>query len=214
MTASEKDDFSFEDLLHQEVIQNVDNIDLAEQVGKVTKLEQDKIEVRAPSMDKEESRIRKEAAVRDTKEESIDYFSSTYVPMVAPTEVLSFRCDGAQPFLLKKLKNGEYREADFIDLHGKTIEDAYEYTRRFILHARKEGFRCVLIIHGKGEREHLKRKATLKSYVAHWLKQMPEVLAYHSAPEWKGGTGAVMVILKKGDKESNDNRELHALRTR
>ena len=43
---------------------------------------------------------------------------------------------------------------------------------------------------------------------------MPEVLAYHSAPEWKGGTGAVMVILKKGDKESDDNRELHALRTR
>ncbi|WP_317383475.1 Smr/MutS family protein [Anaerobiospirillum succiniciproducens] len=214
MANSENNDFSFEDLLKEEVIQNIDNIDLAEQLGKVTRIEQDKIEVRAPSMDKEESRIKKEAAVRDTKEESIDYFSSSHVPMVAPTEVLAYRSNGAQPFLLKKLKNGEYREADFIDLHGKTTEEAYEFTRRFIMHARKEGFRCVLIIHGKGEREHLKRKATLKSYVAHWLRQMPEVLAYHSAPEWKGGTGAVMVILKKGDKESDDNRELHALRTR
>ena len=43
---------------------------------------------------------------------------------------------------------------------------------------------------------------------------MPEVLAFHSAPEWKGGTGALMVILKKGDKASLDNRELHAVRTR
>ena len=52
----------------------------------------------------------------------------------------------------------------------------------------------------------------MKSYVAHWLKQMNDVIAYHSAPDFKGGTGAVMVILKKGDKASALNRELHARR--
>ena len=195
------DDFSFEQLLQEEVVKHVDNIDLVEQVGKITKLKQDKVATHTPSMDKEIAKIKQEAAVRDTK-------------MVAPNEVLSYRSAGAQPFLLKKLKNGEYREADFIDLHGKTVDEAYEYVRRYILFARQQGYRCVLIIHGKGERDYLKRKATLKSYVAHWLKQMPEVIAYHSAPDWKGGVGALMVILKKGDKASFDNRELHALRTR
>ncbi len=214
MSKAHKDDLSFEDLLGQEAVQAVDNIDLVEKVGRIKKLEQDKVETHTPSMDKELSKIKKEAAVRDTKEESIDYFSSTFVPMVAPNEVLAYRSAGAQPFLLKKLKHGEYREADFIDLHGKTVEVAYEYVRRFILYSREQGYRCVLIIHGKGEREHLKRKATIKSYLAHWLKQMPEVIAYHSAPEWKGGTGALMVILKKGDKESFNNRERHSLRTR
>lgn len=212
--SSANNDFSFEDLLMEEAVKTTDNIDLVGQLGKVRKMEQDKVELPAATMDKETSRIKKEAASRDTKEESIDYFSSTYVPVVAPNEVLSYRSPGAQPFLLKKLKNGEYREADFIDLHGKTVEEAYEYTRRYVLMARNEGFRCILIIHGKSERQHAKRQTTLKSYVAHWLRQMPEVLAYHSAPEWKGGTGAVMVILKKGDKASMDNRELHSVRTR
>lgn len=206
--------FSFEQLLQEEVVKNVDNIDLAPKVGKITKLEQDKVETHTPSMDKETAKIKQEAATKDTKEETVDHVSSSFVPMVSPNDILSYRSPGAQPFLLKKLKHGEYREADFIDLHGKTVEEAYEYVRRYVLFARGQGYRCILIIHGKGERDYLKRKATLKSYVAHWLKQMPEVLAYHSAPDWKGGAGAVMVILKKGDKASFDNRELHSLRTR
>lgn len=212
--SSNKDALSFEDLLYEEAVQSTDNLDLLPQTGKITKIEQDKIEVHTPSMDKETSRIRKEAAVKDTNEEELDYFSSTFVPMVAPNDVISYRSNGAQPHLFSKLKHGEYREADFIDLHGKTVEQAYEVTRRYIMYARQQGYRCILIIHGKCEREHLKGQATIKSYLAHWLKQMPEVLAYHSAPVHKGGTGAVMVILKKGDKESTNNREMHARRTR
>lgn len=209
-------DFSvdFEQLLQEEVIKNVDNIDLAPKIGKITKIKQDKVATSTPSMDRDLAKIKQEAAVRDTKEESVDHYSSTFVPMVAPNDILSYRSEGVQPFLLKKLKNGEYREADFIDLHGKTVEEAYEYVRRYVTFSRQQGYRCILIIHGKGERDYLKRKATLKSYVAHWLKQMPDVLAYHSAPDWKGGAGALMVILKKGDKASFDNRERHALRTR
>ncbi len=207
-------DFSFEDLLEQELIQEVDNIDLVPKINKITKLAQDKVERHSPSIDQEIAKIRQDAATRDTKEETVDHVSSSFVPQVQPNEVLSYRSPGAQPYMVTKLKRGEYREADFIDLHGKTVEQAYELTRRFIMHAHNEGFRCVLIIHGKGERDHLKKKATIKSYVAHWLKQMPEVIAYHSAPEWKGGTGALMIIVKKSSKESLHNRELHARRRR
>ena len=52
-------------------------------------------------------------------------------------------------------------------------------------------------------------KIAIAVYVAHWLKQLPDVLAFHSAPEWKGGCGAVYVILKKADKQSIINREIY-----
>ena len=179
-------------------------------VGKVDKLKQDTVVKTTALMDKELSHIKREAAERDNKQEYDDHVSSAFVPIVDPNEVLSWKTPGAQPYLLRKLKNGEYREADFIDLHGKTIDEAYEIVRAFIRHAKQEEFRCVLIIHGKGSRQ--VKKAQMKSYVAHWLKQMNDVIAYHSAPDFKGGTGAVMVILKKGDKASALNRELQAKR--
>ena len=93
---------------------------------------------------------------------------------------------------------------------GKTIEQAYEMVMKFIDHARRHEFRCILIIHGKGERAN--PKALMKSHVAHWLKQIPDILAYHSAPDFKGGTGALCIILKKGDKASIVNREIYGRR--
>jgi DNA-nicking Smr family endonuclease len=53
----------------------------------------------------------------------------------------------------------------------------------------------VLIIHGKGGYDG--GPSLLKSQVNHWLKQMPEVLAYHSAVRQHGGLGAVYVLLKR-----------------
>ena len=41
---------------------------------------------------------------------------------------------------------------------------------------------------------------------------IPEVMAYHSAPVWKGGAGALYVILKKSDKASIINREIYQKR--
>ena len=37
-------------------------------------------------------------------------------------------------------------------------------------------------------------------------------VAYASAPVWKGGTGALCIILKKGDKASIVNREIYQKR--
>lgn len=175
----------------------------------IQRLKQDKVEKKSKLLDKETAKVRQEAAVTDRREAELEA-SSAFVPMVDPNEVLSFRREGVQPFVLTKLKKGEYIEADYIDLHGKTVEDAYTLVMRFLEHARREEFRCVLIIHGKGAKG--PQKALLKSYTAHWLRQIPDVLAYHSAPEWKGGCGSVMVILKKGDKERAVNREEHARR--
>ena len=54
------------------------------------------------------------------------------------------------------------------------------------------------IIHGKGI------DSILKTCVNGWLRQIPEVLAFCSAPAAQGGNGAVLVLLKKREKANRD----------
>lgn len=203
-------DNSFLALLHEVENENKqDQKSFLAEVSDIKPLEQDTIEKKSELLDKLTSKIRKDAATR-LPEAQDEGPSSAFVPMVGPNDVLEYRKPGIQPFVIARLRAGEYHEADFIDLHGKTVERAYEMVMDFINFAKDHEFRCILIIHGKGERQ--KEKALIKSYVAHWLRQIPEVLAFHSAPQWKGGTGALMIILKKGDKARAINREIHAKR--
>ena len=189
--------------------QESDKKSFYQEISDIVPIEQDTIETKTAILDKATSKIRREAASRLPEKEA-EGASSAFVPMVGPNDILEYRKPGVQPFVIARLRSGEYHEADFIDLHGKTIEKAYQTVMNFISFAKEQEFRCVLIIHGKGERQ--KEKALIKSYVAHWLRQIPEVLAFHSAPQWKGGSGAVMIILKKGDKASAISREIHARR--
>jgi len=172
--------------------------------GKITPIVQDKIEKSSEVLPKDLAKVRQEAATRKS-EDVTDSASSGFVHMVEPNEVLEYRRPGIQPYVMQKLRHGEYTEADHIDLHGKTIEQAYQEVMNFIAFAKRHAFRNILIIHGKGERSN--PKALMKSHVAHWLKQIPDVLAYHSAPAWKGGAGALCIILKKADKASMETRE-------
>ncbi len=206
MSEQDKD---FLALLKEQEEAEKDPTDLKAEFSDVKKIEQDKVAVKTPLLDRHTADIRKEAAQRQPEKE-LDQASSAFVPMVEPNAVLEFRRPGIQPYIMRKLRTGEYREADFIGLHGKTLEQAYETVMRFLTFAKEQGFRCILIVHGKGERA--KQKALIKSYVAHWLRQIPEVMAFHSAPEFKGGAGALMVVLKKSEKESAENRELHSRR--
>lgn len=198
----QKDDF--QSLLNQE-----ENLNQSEDFssligGQIKTIYQDKVEVQKKAMDKDLAKIRQQNATRKP-EDVTDTASSGFVKMLDPNEILDYKKPGIQPYVMKKLRNGEYIEADYIDLHGKTIEQAYEHVMKFLDFAKRHEFRTVLIIHGKGNRSN--PRALMKSHVAHWLKQIPDVLAFHSAPEWKGGSGAVYVLLKKGDKQSIINRE-------
>ena len=57
--------------------------------------------------------------------------------------------------------------------------------------AKQSNETMVKIVHGKGS------EAILKTCVNGWLRQLPEVLAFCSAPPKDGGNGAVLVLLKK-----------------
>jgi DNA-nicking Smr family endonuclease len=113
---------------------------------------------------------------------------------IQPETCLSFGKDHVQRAQFKALKHGEIRPETRLDLHGFYLEEASNALVQFIHHAREQNMRCILVIHGKGGRFH--EPPILKNHVNHWLKQLPEVLAFHSALARDGGHGAVYVLLK------------------
>ena len=91
-----------------------------------------------------------------------------------------------------------------LDLHHHTVEMARTAVYQFISDCLKYDIRTGIIVHGKGERE--EPRALLKSYTNNWLREIPEVLAFHSALRQNGGVGAVYVLLKESESEKDKNR--------
>ena len=63
---------------------------------------------------------------------------------------------------------------------------------------REAGGRCVLVIHGRGNRS--EGGAVLKEALLEWLAEAPvvsQVLAFSSATGGHGGVGATYVLLRK-----------------
>lgn len=111
-------------------------------------------------------------------------------------EALSFSRSGLQHTVLKKLRKGQFVIEDELDLHGKTVAEAAEALTVFVARCRQHHKRCVRIIHGKGQGSPDKIPV-LKTKVNSWLQQKDEILAFCSALQVDGGTGAVYVLLKK-----------------
>lgn len=111
---------------------------------------------------------------------------------------LSYKTATLQNKVFNDLKQGKIRWYDAVDLHGATIEESREAMSQLILQAQKNNENCVKIIHGKGV------DSILKTCVNGWLRQIPEVLAFCSAPAAQGGNGAVLVLLKKREKANRD----------
>jgi DNA-nicking Smr family endonuclease len=115
-------------------------------------------------------------------------------PSVASGEELVFQRPGIQDAVVRKLRRGCYRVQAEIDLHGLTVPEAKQELRTFVADAVERQLRCVRIIHGKGLRSG-HRGPVLKGAVGVVLRRMGVVLAYVSARQVDGGTGAVYVLL-------------------
>ncbi len=110
-------------------------------------------------------------------------------------EELSFRRDGVDQRVFKKMRTGRISVRDEADLHGMTRDEAHPYLRDFISYASQQDLRCVRVVHGKGLSSGPKGPV-LKHAVNNWLRNWDEVLAFCSAPSQDGGTGDVYVLLK------------------
>jgi DNA-nicking Smr family endonuclease len=107
---------------------------------------------------------------------------------------ISFRRNGVQDGVMRKLKRGEYRVEEVCDLHGLRVDEAKAALREFLAEALAHKLRCVRIIHGKGMNSG-PRGPVIKTAVNMILRKTGPVLAFTSARRVDGGTGAINVLI-------------------
>lgn len=138
-------------------------------------------------------RRRPEPLALTPEDEAADDFADTGEEAPA---FLEFQRPGIQHRLYQDLGRGLIPPQATLDLHGMRVVDARKALAIFLKRSLQSGFRCVRIIHGKGQRSENKQ-AVLKQRLNQWLKQKDAVLAFRSAPRWDGGTGAAYVLLSR-----------------
>jgi DNA-nicking Smr family endonuclease len=111
------------------------------------------------------------------------------------SETSVFVRPGLPKNVVRRLRNGHWSIRYELDLHGYTGDEARSEFVAFLNRARRDGERCVRIIHGKGLRSST-GEPVLKQKVRHWLTQRDEILAFVEAAPSQGGAGAVVVLLK------------------
>ncbi|PJC86034.1 DNA endonuclease SmrA [Vibrio sp. HA2012] len=178
-------------------------------MGDVKPIRQDTTQQKKIHQVTEAQLARREAAIW-LSEEDPEYLSLDNAPMVKPEDFLEFKRDGVQEGVFRKLRLGKYPVQARLDLHKKTLEQARDEIVRFLRQCLRMDIRTVIIVHGKGERSN--PPALMKSYTASWLQQIKEVMSYHSAQRFHGGTGAVYVLLRKSAEKKQENRERHQKR--
>jgi DNA-nicking Smr family endonuclease len=104
----------------------------------------------------------------------------------------------APPDLVRSLRRGMLPVDGRLDLHGMTAAQAQEKLVEFLRTMRTRNERCVLVIHGKGERT--PGAGVLRGEIAAWLSQgkaREHVAAFATATGEDGGEGAVYVALRR-----------------
>jgi len=155
-------------------------------------------------------RRRRDAVAKSSEENDRNQLTLGEIERVNPFDVLAWKKDGVQPRVFRRLVQGKYPIEATLDLHQRTLKEARDDVFRFISSSSRNGFRSVVIAHGRGDRGD--DPAKLKSYVAHWLVQLTDVIGYHSAPRRNGGTGATFVLIRKSPSKKEENRERHGLK--
>lgn len=98
----------------------------------------------------------------------------------------------------RKLRQGKMEIDGRIDLHGMNREQAYEALGAFLRRGQDRGWRCVLVITGKGRGGD--RPGVLRRAVPEWLGVPPlahYVLRHYPARAQHGGDGALYVLLRR-----------------
>jgi DNA-nicking Smr family endonuclease len=162
---------------------------------------------RKPGETSAESLARRRAAAIQA-EVDLNPLSEEGIEPLDPWYVLDFKRPGVQNGVFRKLKQGRYEAEARLNLHRMPVKQAREELFGFIGQAQELGLRTVLVIHGKGENSPERQQASIiKGCVAHWLRELEAVQAYHSARPQHGGTGAAYILLRKSEAQKQENRE-------
>lgn len=117
------------------------------------------------------------------------------VEAVSAHQSLLFHKKGVRPQDLSRLRKGEFHIQARLDLHGDTEDVAQQRLLQFVQQAYQAKYRFALIIHGKGYNSDTDYPA-LKNLVNQNLRGLSSIIAFCSAQQKDGGTGAVYIMLK------------------
>ncbi|RKZ87471.1 MAG: DNA mismatch repair protein MutS [Candidatus Parabeggiatoa sp. nov. 1] len=126
-----------------------------------------------------------------------EMLSDNYDPANVETgEELLFVRPGIQRSVLTKLRRGQFSIKAELDLHGMIVRVAQVEVANFLRDCQNRNVRCARIVHGKGYGS-WQKQPVLKNQLNNWLRQRDDVLAFCSARQVDGGTGAVYVLIKR-----------------
>ncbi|MEM7027162.1 MAG: Smr/MutS family protein [Pseudomonadota bacterium] len=148
-------------------------------------------ETKKPSPMPKQKEADEQSVMRELTDNVVDRFD------LEMGDELLFLRPGMQKQTLRKLRKGQYPIESELDLHGMTVSMAKDALGDYLNHCRQSNKRCVRIIHGKGLGSKDK-KPVIKNKLNIWLPRIDNVLAYCSARQVDGGTGAIYVLLKSG----------------
>jgi DNA-nicking Smr family endonuclease len=97
------------------------------------------------------------------------------------------------------LGRGEPEPEEKIDLHGLRRDSVSRLLADRIASARARGLRCLVVVHGRGQRSGT-GEAVLRDAVPGWLTKpacAKHLLGFAPAPNQHGGKGAMLVLLRK-----------------
>lgn len=181
--------------------------DFRREMGDVKPLEhQPTVALRKGDINRASDHARRQAATTEEVRIDPNYLATNHVKRVGPHDVIGYKRPGIQDGVYRKLRLGKYESEARLDLHRKTIEEARQQVFGFVRDCMEHDIRSVLILPGKGDRNQAD-PAILKSYLTHWLEQIDNVQAYHTAQPHHGGAGAFYVLLKKSERKKQLARE-------
>ena len=99
---------------------------------------------------------------------------------------------------LARLRRGDFPLDSELDLHGLNALQARRTLVEQLEAARARGARCVLVVHGRGR--HSEAAPVLRNELPDWLQERPLaafVMAFCTAPASRGGSGALLVLLRR-----------------
>lgn len=150
---------------------------------------------------------RKRASSQDSiRDKLLNPLSMEGVKPVPPDDFITFQQPGIQDGVFKKLRLGKYPLENKISLKGISLKESCDRIYQTIKQSHERGVRALLIQHGQGI-DSKPFPALKKSYVNHWLRELEEVIAFHTAQPMHGGFGATYVLLKKHPDQKMINRE-------
>jgi DNA-nicking Smr family endonuclease len=127
------------------------------------------------------------------------------VPVPVVTEAKAAPLTRLDRRFKQRLARGVIAIDDRIDLHGFTQAEAFARLTAFVRRARRDGARTVLVITGKGAAGelHAEPRGVLRRQVPLWLSAAglrEAVIAFAPAAPEHGGTGALYVRLRRGER--------------